>query len=139
MNGADISARHSPDAVEDEEELNKDTTKGQDPTHEGGGDRMRQPVLVWDLTWNLICVYWLFNGLERGEQWLGLHSLTMDNLPYWFPKAKKGSKECERQRDPQPETEQGQEGGEGHGRTGPCPPQEQVQGKENRERSPARE
>ena len=76
------SAGHSPDAVEDEEELYKDTTKGQDPSHERGGDRMRQPVLVWDFTWNLIRVHWLFNGLERGEQSLDLHSVTMGKLSY---------------------------------------------------------
>ena len=53
----------SPYAVEDEEELNKDTAKGKYTTHQGAGDRVGQPALVRDLTRNLIGPHRLFNGL----------------------------------------------------------------------------
>ena len=59
----------SPYAVEDEEELDKDTAKGKYATHQRAGNRVGQPALVRDLTRNLIGPHRLFNGLE-GEPML---------------------------------------------------------------------
>lgn len=56
--------QHSPPyAVEDEEELDENATKGQYATHQRAGDRVGQPALVWDLTRNLIGPHRLFNRL----------------------------------------------------------------------------
>ena len=68
----------SPYAVEDEEELNKDTTKGKYATHQGAGDRVGQPALVRDLTRNLIGPHRLFNGLGR-EPMVNIHSNNNNN------------------------------------------------------------
>ena len=68
----------SPYAVEDEEELNKDTAKGKYTTHQGAGDRVGQPALVRDLTRNLIGPHRLFNGLG-GEPMVNIHSNNNNN------------------------------------------------------------
>lgn len=57
--------QHSPDTVEDEEELNEDAAKGQDASHERGGDGVGQPVLLRNFTRNLIGVYRLLDWLVR--------------------------------------------------------------------------
>ena len=45
---------NSPQAIYNEKQLYKCTTKRQYPTHKGTGKRMRQPALVWDFTRYLI-------------------------------------------------------------------------------------
>ena len=59
-----------PETVEDKEELNEDAAKWQYASHEGGGDRMRQPALVRNLTRNLVCSHRLLRCLlrEGGER-----------------------------------------------------------------------
>lgn len=57
--------QHLPNTVEDEEQLNEDAAKGQDASHEGGGDGVRQPILLRNLTRNLIGVYRLLDWLVR--------------------------------------------------------------------------
>ena len=57
--------RGSPYAVEDEEELDEDTAKGEDASQEGGRYGVGEPVLVGNLSGNLVCVHWLLNWLQR--------------------------------------------------------------------------
>lgn len=45
--------------------MNEDTAKGQDASHEGGRDGVGQPVLLRNLTRNLIGVYRLLDWLVR--------------------------------------------------------------------------
>ncbi len=58
----------SPDAVEDEEELNEDATKRQDTSHEGGRDGVGKPALVWNLTRNLVGAHRLLHSLGGGRE-----------------------------------------------------------------------
>lgn len=56
----------SPDAVEDEEELDEDAAEGKDPSHERGRDTVGQPGLVRDLSGNLVGTHWLLHDLQQG-------------------------------------------------------------------------
>ena len=58
----------SPDAVEDEEELDEDAAKWEDASHEGRRDAMRQPGLVRDLSGNLVGTHGLFHRLKQGRR-----------------------------------------------------------------------
>ena len=55
---------HSPDAVEDEKELNEDTAKRQDASHHDGRQGLVHACLAWDLPRNLIGPYWKFHWLN---------------------------------------------------------------------------
>ena len=56
----------SPYAVEDEEELDKDTSERQDASHHDAGDRPGVECLVWDLTRDLIRPHRMLNRLRTG-------------------------------------------------------------------------
>ncbi len=55
----------SPDAVEDEEQLDEDAAERQDAAHEGAGEWVGQPVLVGDLTGDLIGPHRLLDSLQK--------------------------------------------------------------------------
>jgi len=75
-----------PDGVENKEELNEDTTEGQDSSHDDAGNRLVVNALVGDLSWNLVCSHRLFN--------------------HWFSKSEICSHKGERYADAEPEREQ---------------------------------
>ena len=58
------SLTSSPDVVEDEEELDEHTAEWQDASHEGRGDWETLPVLVRNLTWDLVGRHRLLIGLQ---------------------------------------------------------------------------
>ena len=52
---------------------------------------MRQPVLVWDFSWYLISIHWLFDRLERDNKYHNQH--TEENVLHTdFLKPKKAPK-----------------------------------------------
>lgn len=53
-----------PDAVENEEKLDEDATKGQYPTHYYTRNRLCEEWLFRDLTGDLVCSHWLLNCLH---------------------------------------------------------------------------
>lgn len=57
-----------PDAVENEEELDKDAAKGKYPTHYYTGDRLCEERLLWNLSGDLICSHWLLDSLHRSRK-----------------------------------------------------------------------
>lgn len=61
----DSKSFNVPQAVQDEEQLNEDAAKWKDASHEGGGDGMRQPALVRNLSWDLVGSDWLFRSLQK--------------------------------------------------------------------------
>lgn len=54
-----------PDAVENEEELNKDAAKRKNPTHYYSWDWFSEERLFWNLPGDLICSHWLLESLHR--------------------------------------------------------------------------
>lgn len=57
-----------PDAVENEEELDKDAAKGKYPTHYYTGDRLCEERLFRNLPGDLICSHWLLDSLRRSRK-----------------------------------------------------------------------
>lgn len=60
-----------PYAIENEEELNEDAPKGQDPTHYDPGDRFCEERLLRNLTRDLVCSHWLLNCLYKSRKFSG--------------------------------------------------------------------
>ena len=56
--------RSRPDAVEDEEELNKNAAERQNSAHQDPGHRTDVHGLLRNLTWNLIGAYRVLNCLK---------------------------------------------------------------------------
>lgn len=54
-----------PNAVEDEEKLDKDAAKGQNSTHYNARNRFCKERLLWNLTGDLVCPHWLLNRLFK--------------------------------------------------------------------------
>ena len=117
-----------PYAVKDEEELNEDAPKGENPSHKGGGDGVREPRLVWDLTRNLVCAHRLLHGLKES-----IITRIFKRQTYWLSEAEEGPKEGEREGDAEPEAEEGQESGKWNGCRGLGSPEKQVQEEEDSE------
>lgn len=57
--------QHVPDAVKNEEELNEDTAKRQDATHDDAWHWFGEERLLRNLPWNLICSHWVLNHLQQ--------------------------------------------------------------------------
>lgn len=57
-----------PDAVQNEEELDKDAAKRKNATHHNSRYRFSEERLLWNLPGNLICSHWLLNGLHSGQE-----------------------------------------------------------------------
>ena len=53
---------HSPDAAEDEKQLDEDTAKGQDSAHGNAQPRLCVQWLWWNLAWDLVRACWLREG-----------------------------------------------------------------------------
>ena len=100
----------APDAIQDEEELNEDTSKGEDASHDDPRNGLSVDGLVGDLTWDLVRPHRL---LDRR-----------------FPEAEVGSDEGEGDGDTEPECQQGDEGEERNGSTGGIIPEDQVEDEE---------
>lgn len=61
------SGQNSPDAVEDEEQLNEDASEGQDATHHDPWEGFGVKRLLWNLTRDLIGAYGMFDALRHTE------------------------------------------------------------------------
>lgn len=61
-------ASFSPNAVEDEKQLNKDAAKGQDAAHEHGGQGACVNVLRRDLARNLVCPHRLSRCIGKWDK-----------------------------------------------------------------------
>lgn len=56
-----------PNAVQNEEQLNKDAAKGQNATHDHARKRFGIQALRWHLTRNLVCPHRMFDWLEKAK------------------------------------------------------------------------
>jgi len=100
----------APDAVQNKEELNKDTSKRKDTTHNDAWDRLSVNALIRNLSRNLIGPHWLLN--------------------WRLSEAKVGTNEGERNRNAKPESKKSDEGEEWNRSRTSLIPKNQVQDEE---------
>ena len=100
----------TPDAVQHEEQLNEDATKGEDSSHHNTGNRLGVHALVGDLPRDLV----------------GPHRVLDGPLPEPEERADKG----QGHRHPEPQGQQGHQREEGDRCAGPLVPQDQVHDEE---------
>ena len=99
-----------PDAVQDEEQLDKDAAEGEDSTHDDAGDGLGVDGLVWNLSGNLVGSHWLLNP--------------------WFSESKVGSNKGERNGDSEPESEERDQSEEWDSSRGSLVPEDEVEDEE---------
>jgi len=109
----------APDAVQDEEELDKNAAKWEHSTHDDAGDRLGINALVRNLPGDLV----------------GPHGL----LDAGLPEAKVGTYEGERHGDTKPEGEEGDKSEERNGSTTAIVPEHKVEDEEVGEDDPGAE
>lgn len=56
---------YSPNAIQNEKKLNKNTAKRQDTTHDDTRQWLCEKWLLWDLARNLVCTHWMLNRLQK--------------------------------------------------------------------------
>lgn len=120
-----------PNRVEDEEELDKNASEGQDAAHDDTRNRLRVDGLLGNLPGDLICADGMFQRLKGILVSRGQHHFSVSTYP--FPEAKEGADEREWNGDSKPQGQNSDQRREGHGSRATFTPQDQVQHEEQGE------
>ena len=102
-----------PNAVENEEELNENATERQNSAHDDARQWLSVEILWWNLARYLVCSYWLLDRL--------------------FLEAKVGTSEDQRCADAKPESQESDQGTEGHGSRAFVDPENKIENEDQRE------